>query len=443
MLDQGRRRPDGPRRAHRCPRRAAALPRCPRDADVRAQDADGGVRAPAAQADRRHARGKEEAKADFSKVDITNLTLVDTQVMDESVITGNITRVVENICYDELQTLNRGIGHLMGQPDLETVGNPLAPEGIVDRLRRRAEGAEERREDQVPDPEGAEPGLAVEISTASTRPQQAPVGAARRAGCAQARSSIPAAAIGQRAAASAKAEPKQPTPTARSRRDGDVPADVRQRAGADAAVRPADRRPGGAVRRAGRPVSGNAGCRVAGMPAGAAPAAGGGEGSLDFPSIEFGGAGPMVPSRYIPSGPLATTRSGYVPGAPIMADADAGRGALARLQAGESGFDLGAGAVQFSGIPTGMQNVLRDLQESPLGKKANQLESMTIEMVAMLFDFIFETRDLPDGSRRCSRGCRSRCSRPRCSTARSSRARRIRRACWSTRSPRRGWAGRR
>ena len=44
-----------------------------------------------------------------------------------------------------------------------------------------------------------------------------------------------------------------------------------------------------------------------------------------------------------------------------------------------------------------MHNVLRDLQESPLGQRANQLEAMTIEMVAMLFDFIFETRDLPDG----------------------------------------------
>src|SRR4026208_2018387 len=53
--------------------------------------------------------------------------------------------------------------------------------------------------------------------------------------------------------------------------------------------------------------------------------------------------------------------------------------------------------VAFSGIPEGMHNVLRDLQESPIGKKANQLESMTIEMVAMLFDFIFETKDLPDG----------------------------------------------
>ena len=70
--------------------------------------------------------------------------------------------------------------------------------------------------------------------------------------------------------------------------------------------------------------------------------------------------------------------------------------ALSRLQQGESGFDVGGVPVQFAGVPEGMHNVLRDLQESPLGAKANQLESMTIELVAMLFDFIFETKDLPD-----------------------------------------------
>jgi hypothetical protein len=114
----------------------------------------------------------------------------------------------------------------------------------------------------------------------------------------------------------------------------------------------------------------------------------------DFPSIDMSG---MTTSRYVPSGPLAPTPSGYVPGMPIMATPVLGEG-LARLQAGESGFDLGGGTlVQFSGIPQGTHNVLRDLQESPLGAKANQLESMTIELVAMLFDFVFETRDLPDG----------------------------------------------
>ena len=61
-----------------------------------------------------------------------------------------------------------------------------------------------------------------------------------------------------------------------------------------------------------------------------------------------------TPARgYIPRGPLAPTPSGYVPGAPIMATAMLGEG-LARLQAGETDFDLGGGTfVQFSGIPRG------------------------------------------------------------------------------------------
>src|SRR5205085_10073703 len=74
--------------------------------------------------------GKEEAKADFSKIDSTKLTLVDTTSMDESVITGNIVRVVENMCHDELLLLNRGIGYLLSRPDPETPDNPLAPSTI-------------------------------------------------------------------------------------------------------------------------------------------------------------------------------------------------------------------------------------------------------------------------------------------------------------------------
>jgi hypothetical protein len=76
--------------------------------------------------------GREEAKADFSRVDASKLTLVDTAAMDESVITGNLTRVVENLCQDELLELNRGMAHLLGRPDLETDSNPLAPGAIVD-----------------------------------------------------------------------------------------------------------------------------------------------------------------------------------------------------------------------------------------------------------------------------------------------------------------------
>ena len=103
---------------------------------------------------------------------------------------------------------------------------------------------------------------------------------------------------------------------------------------------------------------------------------------------------PAPPTRVYP--PLPPTPSGYVPGNPIVATPGLREG-LTRLQAGDSQFDVEGMQVAFSGIPEGTHNVLRDLQESPLGQRANQLEAMTIEMVAMLFDFIFETRDLPDG----------------------------------------------
>ena len=76
--------------------------------------------------------GKATVTAEFSKADTHNLTLVDTTAMDESVLNGNITRVVENACHDELLVLNRGMGHLLGKPDLSTDANPLSPSTIVD-----------------------------------------------------------------------------------------------------------------------------------------------------------------------------------------------------------------------------------------------------------------------------------------------------------------------
>jgi hypothetical protein len=160
--------------------------------------------------------------------------------------------------------------------------------------------------------------------------------------------------------------------------------------GADAAhaVAPEKEGPGGEIdlmalfsRRFGGPAP-----AFPAQPRGAA--AGGG-----LPQIET----PFSASPWIPQGPLRPTPSGYTPGMPIIATPSLGEG-LSRLQAGEYGFDLGDGAlIQLSGIPEGTQNVLRELQESPLGKKTTQLEAMTIELVAMLFDFIFETKDLPDG----------------------------------------------
>jgi len=334
--------------------------------------------------------GRDITKADFSQVDSTKLTLVDTSAMDESVLTGNITRIVENACHEELGTLNRGIGHLLGNPELETGHNPLAPANIVDAFSDALRGlkAETRVKFQVlKELNQASLGdialiygdINRHLANLRIVPAQSRPAIHNRSAAHEARR---AAAAGLSDPRGSRGAPAAPPPVA----EVDVMGLFRRMFGAASSA--AQPMPHGfpsqpmAPGYPSQPMSPSG----MGMPQGVGMASG------DLPEIMLPGGLPQVTFA-----PMATTPSGYVPGAPIIATQMLHEG-LTRLQAGDTGFDLGGGAmVQFAGIPEGLHNVLRDLQESPLGKKANQLESMTIEMVAMLFDFIFETRDLPDG----------------------------------------------
>ena len=342
--------------------------------------------------------GKVVTKADFSKMDAEQLTLIETHAMDESVVTGNITRVLENLCHEELQLLNRGIGHLLGQPDLETDKNPFSPSAVIAAFAESLQTvkAEPRVKyailKEINHASLAEiNGIYADLNKHLQNMHVMPSG--RRISPIKRRS-----AHGQGSGANAAAHGDDAPPTS----EIDVMQLFQQRFGgaAPTASFPAGMGmpPGGGSAPAGTFMPGGGGVPSGGMampggggvpPSGSRGMAGG---SQEFPAISV-----ETGTHYIPRGPLATTPSGYVPGAPIIATPMLGEG-LARLQAGETGFDLGGGTfVQFSGIPEGRHNVLRDLQDSSLGKRVNQLESMTIELVAMLFDYIFETKDLPDG----------------------------------------------
>jgi hypothetical protein len=291
-------------------------------------------------------KGEGAKKSDFSSVDARKLALVDTLVMDESIVIGNIVRVVENTCYDELLEFNRAVGYLLGRPELELTTNPLAPATIVQAFMealRSLEGEErakyailkELNQSSLGDINAIYADLNRHLESLHVMPRGAHF--VRRAAGATPR---PPAAEAQGAA-----HPR-PAPSAPA---GEVDLmTVLQRLAGRGATRPG----------------------AAGVP-GAYPMQTGEGGDLPRPAIGPYG-GPRI---------LVTQEIGD---------------ALARLQHGETGFDIAGVPVQFAGIPDGMHNVLRDLQESPLAAKANQLEAMTIELVAMLFDFIFETRDLPD-----------------------------------------------
>ncbi|MFO1302730.1 MAG: DUF1631 domain-containing protein [Burkholderiales bacterium] len=324
--------------------------------------------------------GKTEPKADFSKVDASKLTLVETVSMDEAVLTGNITRVVENLCHDELSTLNRGVGYLLGKPDLPTEGNPLGPATIVGAFSKAVNTMKADRKVRFQIMKDLNQAQLGEINTIYaylnehlTRLNMMP---------SQGRASIHRAAGHERAAKPAATGVKPPPPPG-GPAELDVMAMFKRMYGSATLQAQATPPMGGMTQQMPQvpPMS-------QGFPQ-HAPVPGSPD---DLPVISM----PAGPAHAHGFAPLRPTPSGYVPGAPIITSPDLHEG-LTRLQAGQTDFDVGGAQVAFSGIPQGLHNVLRDLQESPLGQRANQLESMTIEMVAMLFDFIFETKDLPDG----------------------------------------------
>jgi Protein of unknown function (DUF1631) len=307
---------------------------------------------------------KIEPKEHFSKLEVKQLTLVDTSAMDESVLFGNIIRVVEIQCETELRELNRGIGYLLGRPDLETDANPLAPATIVEAFTQALHGIggddrikltilKELNQTSLGDINAIYADLNRHLESLKILPKH--------------RAAITRPQSPDRAHGDGKGEQAvEPAP------EIDMLA-LLQRLGSMAMRAPAAQMP-------------------AGLPAG----------GIQVPSLD--GGGPVTvsmggfPAGAFSFGAGAGTpmgQMGQIGDQRILVTPELAE-ALGRLQHGETGFDFGGVPLHVTGLQQDMHNVLRDLQESPLGKRANQLEAMTLELVAMLFDFIFETRDLPD-----------------------------------------------
>jgi hypothetical protein len=321
--------------------------------------------------------GKVVVKADFANVDAKKLTLVDTSAMDESVLSGNIVRIVENQCESELRDFNRAVGYLLGRPDLETAANPLAPTTIVEAFTDALHGIpgdqrlkltilKELNQTSLGDINEIYADLNRHLESLKIVPTQ--------------RSSIVHRGGGtERGTGDGKGQSR--AAAAPSGGDIDLMA-VLQRLASSGMLRASS----GSV-----PVGGQPGGGVQFSGVGAASAAAGY--ALNVPSQGGGVGGGMfsMPSGGAQSAPAV----GPFGGPRILVTPELGE-ALGRLQHGETGFEFAGAPVQFGGLQQDMHNVLRDIQESPIGSKANQLEAMTIELVAMMFDFIFETRDLPD-----------------------------------------------
>src|SRR5271170_4438746 len=339
----------------------------------------------------RRLKGEDE-KASFSAVDSPKLTLIDTTAMDESVVTGNIIRVVENLCYEELLELNRAVGYLIGRPDLETKANPLAPTTIVEAFSEALHSMKvdprikftilkELNQSSLGDINAIYADLNRHLENLHVVPRLRS-SLAPRGGGSSAAERMASAEAKQHSAAAAEAAPED--------QGQDLMAVLQRLASAGFGVHRLRQGPGG---------------MPPGMPPGGIQVPAAGPAQAGYPQLGDGGfaafgAGVSSVMGALPAdigarAPAPLPTIGQFGGPRILVTQELGD-ALSRLQQGETGFDVGGIPVQFAGVPQGMHNVLRDLQDSPIGAKANQLEAMTIELVAMLFDFVFETKDLPD-----------------------------------------------
>ncbi len=328
--------------------------------------------------------GRVVAKADFSSVDAKKLTLVDTDAMDESVLSGNIVRVVENACHEELRELNRSVGYLLGKPDLETAANPLAPTTIVAAFTEALHGLKSDRRIKLT--------ILKELNQTSFGDIAAIYADVNRhlEGMNVVPHSMPSA-VQRPGGPASRGGDGRPLPADTAGLPPPATGEIDLMAVLQRFVN------AGLKQQAARAQM------PAGLPPGGIhvpPAGSGYDGSGQAQAISMGtlanALGMMAGTAASQAlGGASQPATGPFGGPRILVTPELGD-ALSRLQHGESSMNYGGMSFQLAGLQQDMHNVLRDLQESPLGAKANQLEAMTIELVAMLFDFIFETKDLPD-----------------------------------------------
>mgnify|MGYP001764843941 CR=1 FL=1 len=70
--------------------------------------------------------------------------------------------------------------------------------------------------------------------------------------------------------------------------------------------------------------------------------------------------------------------------------------ALGKLQIGALNLPSGATLDLRGSLAGGVSNVVRELQQSPAMQSASQVEAVMIDAVAMLFDYLFEDRAMPE-----------------------------------------------
>ncbi len=333
------------------------------------------------------------------------LSLVDNDELEEDLAAGNAAAKISAACQDELLILERRMAVLLGKPEVSSDENPMAPKLICNAFKGATEQVEAETEIKlivfklferavalemkgiyeeinrhlaengvVPQTSRAprqRSGPAHPAQPAAETPEQAPGVAPSdlASGASPVEFTATQGSMGPSATGAGAAQGYPPSLAADAPSSADLLALLQQLVGVDAA----------------------------------APGASGGDMDRAAPS------GLDLPAGSMPSAPLPGTAA-FPAGAPVAGPAQGGSG-LARPLPGDAGVlreltllqrgepkaaleqspELDAASLRAGNI-----NVLRELRSSEYANHMNVVDVMTLDVVAMLFDFILDDKNIPD-----------------------------------------------
>lgn len=326
----------------------------------------------------------------------SELSLVDPGEMERQVLSGNVGTRAENDYYEAYRELNGRLATISGLIEIGTTSNPFRPELIVVAI---DDAWRELR------PESASDMLVLERVNTGVLGDLSPfVGAVNKT------------------LSDAGFEPTRTTaivgsasPSSRGSRGGDEDEDAQgpPAAGRDNPAQPA-KRVGvfkrivdALARQMGAAQAPSESAAFSDTVPGVAPAAGMPPPEAEQPAVQMIArqAAAQALASIVPPAVAAQSVGALsaLQRAQVQQPAAFGQALMVDPMVGEDGQPLGSNYMDpLSPVDVALRtplrfvNVIRSIADSDIGKKANQVDSMVIELVARLFDFVFEDDNLPD-----------------------------------------------
>jgi len=331
---------------------------------------------------------------EFSRFDLSTLELglVNDEDLEETIKVNEMAGKLRRYCEEELHALDQRVGVLIGDANLQGEGNPFSPQAVCSAYKQTCRHVESNLkvrmifhklfDDHVlDDVRSIYKDLNALLSQRSILPKIR-YGVRRSTGGVNARAGLaagvpPAISAGGGVVAAAAGDASYGVDAGGGEHDFFAVLQGLMAANAQAA------------QLAGPPLlSTNA---LPGVPGGVLPSASGGM-VPGLPPIMMGAQ---------PGAPGASTRGGgaiagatalpggFLHGAELI-------GSLTRLQHGDiGGIFATLPTLDASAVKSGTTNVVRQLKSSEIGSSVDQTDGMTIDIVAMLFDHIFDDKRVP------------------------------------------------